>query len=463
MALGDGIRRNISTVDPTERMMLRDAILAMHQRKYPGNAGDRPPGGVSWWFKQDEIHEATHVHGGPEFLPWHRELMNHFEGLLRQINPQLSLHYWDFKEDPRNIPNGNIGGGAKGLVNLFEGLLPDGEPFMGSSTGSAGVPWLPDAAKNRPGFYDPQAGSANHPPNRDVTGNPLDPPANIRRTRLAAVPNSAPAPFFTQAEENAVLALQRFGPGLSKNFTPHSPNSPDPDNRAFDAAVPNFFRTAWEEIHDLSHVYFGNVSPHIAFRDPWVYLLHSNVDRLFAMWQTDPNHPERLDANIVYGSESNLDVTANFFGLISQQNLTHNVEPFSTGHGQFKDIRPWFAPENQGVPHDYHDPSVVAPPRYDTFLLQFDPSPNQFKPTAGVWDSEVTLFGRGFDIGKRVRIQFGPTDGAGRGAVSVTPTRIVVTVPAATGAGPLSGPVQLIVTNDAGSVTSDDMFDVIPT
>jgi hypothetical protein len=34
-----------------------------------------------------------------------------------------------------------------------------------------------------------------------------------------------------------------------------------------------------------------------------VFLLHSNVDRLYAKWQTDPNHPERLDPATVYGSE----------------------------------------------------------------------------------------------------------------------------------------------------------------
>ncbi len=147
MVLGDGIRRNIAHVDPAERNMLRDAILEMHRRFYPGNRGETPPGGVSWWFKQDEIHQATHVHGGPEFLPWHRELTNRFEELLRQINPQLSLHYWDFKEDPRNIPNGNIGGGMTGTVNLFDAN------FMGSSSSSAGEPWLTG------GFYDPQAGN----------------------------------------------------------------------------------------------------------------------------------------------------------------------------------------------------------------------------------------------------------------------------------------------------------------
>jgi hypothetical protein len=153
------------------------------------------------------------------------------------------------------------------------------------------------------------------------------------RTRNPAAPNSPPQPHITANQENTVLALQQFGPGLTQN------HAGDP---TFEAAVPNFFRTAWEQIHNLAHVYFGNVSPHIAFRDPFVFLLHSNVDRVYAMWQTDPAHPERLDPNTVYGSESSLDVDVQFVGIHSVQNLTHNVEPFSTGHGQFTTTSRWW-------------------------------------------------------------------------------------------------------------------------
>src|SRR5262249_40340199 len=38
-----------------------------------------------------------------EFLPWHRELCNRFEALLRKVDPQLSLHYWDWTTDPRGL------------------------------------------------------------------------------------------------------------------------------------------------------------------------------------------------------------------------------------------------------------------------------------------------------------------------------------------------------------------------
>ena len=91
---------------------------------------------------------------------------------------------------------------------------------------------------------------------------------------------------------------------------------------------------------------------HVAFRDPFVFLLHSNVDRLFARWQTDPDHTERLDPDLVYGSES------------AQMNV--NVEPWSSGQGEFHEIRPWSAPENMGEPHNYKPLSVVTPPCYDT-------------------------------------------------------------------------------------------------
>ena len=90
---------------PRRAPVLRDAFIELNNRHFPGARTDRPPGGgVSWWFKQDEIHQATHVHGGPEFLPWHREIVNRFEAMLREINPLLSLHYWDWTQDPRAHP-----------------------------------------------------------------------------------------------------------------------------------------------------------------------------------------------------------------------------------------------------------------------------------------------------------------------------------------------------------------------
>ena len=183
MALGDGIRRNIATVSKEERDRFRDAILALAQLKFPGAPSDPIPGGVSYWFKQDEIHDSTHVHYCPAFFPWHRELMNRFEGMLRGVDPALSLHYWDWTQDPTNTPDGQ-----GGFVNLFS---PD---FMGTANGAMGPPFGAVGL-----FYGAAAGQ-----DRDSTNNPADPPLTVVRQvgHLGAL--------ITAAQEAVLLAAPDF-------------------------------------------------------------------------------------------------------------------------------------------------------------------------------------------------------------------------------------------------------------
>ena len=124
MTLGDGIRRNIAKVSRQERDLFIGAIKQLNQIYYPGSRTDFPAGRVPYWFKQDEIHQSTHVHECQAFLPWHREFCNRFEALLSSINPQLSLHYWDWNFDPSDMPDG-----TGQTVNLFDAN------FMGNANG----------------------------------------------------------------------------------------------------------------------------------------------------------------------------------------------------------------------------------------------------------------------------------------------------------------------------------------
>ena len=89
------IRRNIAHLTPAEREQFVDAIRQIDLLAYPD--------GVSYWDKQDQIHQGTHNHGGNSFIPWHRELCNRFEKLLQQVDPDVALHYWDWTEDPRRF------------------------------------------------------------------------------------------------------------------------------------------------------------------------------------------------------------------------------------------------------------------------------------------------------------------------------------------------------------------------
>ena len=325
MALGDGIRRNIATVSAEERTRFRDAIIQLNVLKFPGNRTDFPAGAVSFWFKQDEIHQATHVHGGPAFLPWHREICNRFEAMLRAVDPDLSLHYWDWNTDP---------------AALFT------TEFMGSASGDAGEPWL------GAGMYDPtpigddfrddvihplvQPGPTPSTWSYQLHGNPADPPRSLTRAKQTGAP--------------------RVGQASGSVFWPT-------DAQLVNAATYQAFNdlvqgcemgTSSNCAHGLAHEYIGGNlgNPHISFRDPFVFLLHSNVDRLWAMWQTQLGHPERLNPDQIYGADS------------VAPSINEPLQPWA-GTSDWP-VRPWFTPENQQLVKNCKHPSVVRPPCYDT-------------------------------------------------------------------------------------------------
>src|SRR6266478_7271992 len=103
--LGDGIRRNIATVTKEERDRFVAAIKQLHDNFHYSDIDPATTNPISFFAKAQWVHYAGHGsggHPGPMGLPWHRELCNRVEAQLRVVDPQLSLHYWDWKTDPRN-------------------------------------------------------------------------------------------------------------------------------------------------------------------------------------------------------------------------------------------------------------------------------------------------------------------------------------------------------------------------
>src|SRR5215204_2203877 len=313
MTLGDGIRRNITSVSPIERQRFVDAIVELNKRYFPGSRTDFPAGGISYWFKMDEIHQATHVHGGPAFLPWHRELCNYFESLLRQVDPDLSLHYWDWNQD---------------ISPLF--------PLFGNMSGEAGQPWL--NAK----FYNPDA-LEDKWRDEEIRSNPFTP------TWSGKYPtHSNPADPPKSRPRNVKSGKPPVGTGRWPSDTQFI-------NAATFADFNNLMQGPTGNAHGEAHSWLGLGFQHTAFRDPLVFLLHSNVDRLWAMWQTKPGKAVRLDPKQVYGT------------LGSDPEINELLLPWA-GTGPWP-TRPWYAPENQKVSKDSKHPTVVRPPCYDTLPI----------------------------------------------------------------------------------------------
>jgi hypothetical protein len=347
LVLGDGIRRNIAKVSLTERTLLKDVFVSLNMDshyRYPGNRDDKPfTGGVTYWFKQDEIHQATHVHGGPAFLPWHRVLCYRFEKLLRERDKRLSLHYWDWSTDPSSTPDEN-----GDPINLFT------HDFMGNSDadeddGYAGEPWL------SANFYNPNPEDDNYraiDPFDINHSNPFDPPIEIKRNKPAST-----------LESYAKLHGQKF----------YS------DSEIISSCTYPEFRTKLEHVHNLAHSYIGGTigEPHTAFRDPFVFLLHSNVDRLFTAWQLKAGSEWRLDPRYVYGAETNsMTMGTGHHVSVGIQTLLSPWSGFDDPKVEpgLKDVRPWASPENWHKHPDLYseegpiksiDISVVTPQKYD--------------------------------------------------------------------------------------------------
>jgi hypothetical protein len=129
--------------------------------------------------------------------------------------------------------------------------------------------------------------------------------------------------------------------------------------------------TALQGAHNTAHGYIGGTlgQQHFSFHDPFVFLLHSNADRLWALWQQASGQDWRLDPDQTYGSAG------------SAASINADMQPWAgdTGTG-VPPLRPWAPPDNQQVVKNCKDPSVVAPPRYDT-------SPDQELQLAGLTDA----------------------------------------------------------------------------
>ena len=87
-----GIRKNQSSLTSAERSAFVAAVKAL-----------KANGAYDVFVAE---HRAAFLagpndpaHGGPAFLPWHREYLRRFERALQEFDPSISLPYWDWTVD----------------------------------------------------------------------------------------------------------------------------------------------------------------------------------------------------------------------------------------------------------------------------------------------------------------------------------------------------------------------------
>ncbi len=169
-------------------------------------------------------------HGGPAFLPWHREYLRRFELALRDVDSRVSLPYWDWGwgsvADTANVfQNDHIGPLGSGGVN--------GMGVMSGYFAEAPNPFNP-------------LGWTIHSAVRPINS------ALSRSNSVAGLPSAA-------SLNNALT---------STNY--------------------NVFRPALEGPHNTVHVVVGgDMARMTSPNDPVFFLHHCQVDRVWAKWQKD--------------------------------------------------------------------------------------------------------------------------------------------------------------------------------
>src|SRR4051812_36417413 len=197
-----GCRKNLTKPTLAERTAFVNAVVAL-----------KAAGGYQ---KYVDIHNnaGSHGHGGPAFLPWHREFIRRFELDLQAIDSSVNLPYWDWTVENLN------------------------------TAGTDSLIWA-----------------------SDFLGGPGDPANNFLVTT---------GPFAAWGiRRNNFNKFQ--SPGGGGQITTLKAQLRYADFRGV------------ESPHGGAHVWVGGDMGSVptAVRDPTFFLLHCNVDRLWAEWTRD--------------------------------------------------------------------------------------------------------------------------------------------------------------------------------
>ncbi len=314
-------RINAAYLSEEARKQLVAAMVQLDSLWYPDS--------VSLWDKQDQIHLVTHVHNTPNFLPWHRELVQRYELLLRWVNPALRLPYWDWTTNPTTSYG----------VNLFTAQ------FMGNSQGRCDTPFhhfdaAYDCSKARVGFdFDCQTSFFC-----------IDQPLDFRRPNYVierAIPDTVP----THIDADSVIVLSCLQAPAGDQFL------------WFWGGFLKNMSFSLETNHRAAHAFIGKTinCKHSAFQDPFAFLLHANVDKIWALWQRQQGMLERLDPAAMYGN------------LSSSVFLNESMHPWDGAVYTGLPIQPWLPGSPYVQAKNAFDASVVTPPVYDVAMLSIPP------------------------------------------------------------------------------------------
>ena len=265
------VRKDAETLTPDERKRFIRAFALLNKKD-----------GYSFYKQFTEMHIANtddEIHRYENFLPWHRLYLLNLERDLQKIDASVSLHYWRWDFPAPSLFSEDFGGKMNVLTH---------EDTIGSGPGT------------KPGFSDSNLWRNWRPPGS---------PALLRSAWQWEVSKNGGYTVLVErapASEAYAVAMGRgkyeglfWGPGRERGKT-----------TGFVFSKP----------HGAGHMSFrGQISAiDTAPQDPVFFMLHSNVDRQWAVWQNYWNRftPNEEESYVPQGKSPD---RAKGFGAYSEE------------------------------------------------------------------------------------------------------------------------------------------------
>jgi Ca2+-binding RTX toxin-like protein len=306
------VRKDAKDLTPQEKQRFVNAVLALKNRPSSytifnpaTNTTETPPNAYDYFVRLHQLafgqvdargemaFEMPPVHGGPPFLPWHREFIRRFEQELQLVDPGVSLPYWDptTSDSTRAVFSDDfMGGSGEAQDNFFVRTGPFKAPDVSRRN-------LPTQQLNQQNVWTLAFNSRSQV-------NPTGQARFLQRT------------FGSIFDPSSVF----FG---SANL----PTKADVEEALSQPTYDTFRSTVEATPHGRPHVWVGGAmglatSPN----DPVFFLHHANIDRLWDEWiernQNNPNFRPYLPLDGAPGS-AGLEINDSLFnfGDVSPEQL----------------------------------------------------------------------------------------------------------------------------------------------
>jgi hypothetical protein len=265
-----GVRKNAKFLTATEREdFVRACVLLKAEIVNPGApVGDQ----YSRWDELTALHRMIQNafspsgnninfgHGGLgsySFLSWHRYFLLHVERLLQAKVPGVMIPYWDWSEPAPLMTDTFLGPNGDSTGVIRRGYFAATAPGVGANTTPA------------PSWWPAGFSGWRLPPTYSINGSQWVGPLRRRVSTPATLPSATDLRVtLARTTYSAFQRTLETGNGLASG----------------------------NQMHNGMHVWLGgsgsagvghmshpDASPH----DPFFYLHHCNIDRLWAMWQSD--------------------------------------------------------------------------------------------------------------------------------------------------------------------------------